>query len=326
MTGDLTPVTGLPAGLTDDDVDRIEAAAAASRSPATRRAYSSAWRGWEAWCAGRGVPPIPADPVLIAARITELAAAGRSTSTIDVLLAALRAVHRDAGLDSPTADAGVERVRAGLRRRTGTAPRHQAHPLSTDEIRRIVVTIDDDSLRGKRDRALILVGFAGALRRSEIVGLRVDDLSWRSQGIVLTIRRSKGDQEGVGQIVGIARGQHRETDPMAAVRLWLTEAELSDADPLFCPVAWSDRRAIMRPLSGSDVARILCGRAADAGLGDLPISGHSLRAGHATVAAEHGVPAERIARTTRHANLATLARYVRPGQVLGDTSSADLGL
>jgi len=326
MTGDLTPVPRLPAGLTAADVDRIAAAAAASRSPATRRAYSSAWRGWESWCAGRGVPPIPADPVLVAARITELAEAGRSTSTIDVLLAALRAVHRDAGLDSPTADAGVERVRAGLRRRTGTAPRHQAHPLTTEEIRRIVVTIDADSLRGKRDRALILVGFAAALRRSEIVGLRVNDLAWRSQGIVMTIRRSKGDQEGVGQIVGIARGQHRETDPMAAVRLWLTGAELSAGDPLFCPVAWSDRRAIIRPLSGADVSRILRGRAADAGLGDLPISGHSLRAGHATVAAEHGVPAERIARTTRHANLATLARYVRPGQVLGDTSSADLGL
>lgn len=320
------PVAQLPAGITAVDAERVADALADSRSPHTRRAYASAWRSWETWCSERDVPPMPAAPELLAARIAELAESGKSISTIDMLLAAVRAAHLDAGLDDPTSNRGVQRVRAGLRRRVGVAPLRQAHPLTTDEIRRMVTGCDGESLRGLRDRAIILLGFAGALRRSEIVGLQVGDVAWKSKGVVLTIRRSKGDQEGKGQKIGVTRGRHSETDPVAALRAWLDGTELAADDPLFCPVAWSDRRALARPLSGIDVARILQGRAEAAGLGDLPISGHSLRAGHATVAAEHGVPAERIARTTRHANLATLARYVRPGQVLGDTSAADLGL
>ena len=117
------------------------------------------------------------------------------------------------------------------------------------------------------------------------------------------------------------------TDPVAALRRWLDLAQPRTADmPLFGPVAWSGERSRSNALSGRDVARILQSRGAAAGLGDLPISGHSLRAGHATEAAARGVPADRLARTTRHKSAAALARYVRPAEVLSDTSSSDLGL
>jgi len=319
--------TSLPAGLDIIDLDRIAAASEASRSPSTRRAYASALRRWTAWCAGRGVEPDAAGPEHVAAWIAELAAAGRSASTIQVALAALAADAHDAGIPDPTAHPGVRRVVAGLRRTVGTAPRRQAHPVTTAEVRRIVVAIEGDGLRALRDRALILLGYAAALRRSELADLRLADIVQRRGGFVIRVRSSKTDQEAVGQVVGVTRGQHHETDPVSALSTWTTVAELSGDDELWPPISWSDRRVIReRHLGGHDVARILRSRAADAGLGDLPISGHSLRAGHATEAASRGVPADRLMRTTRYRSMSGLAPYVRPAEALRDTTSADLGL
>jgi integrase len=316
-----------PALPTETDRERIAEAFVAARSPNTRRAYASAWRGWERFAAERGATTIPAEPEWVAAYIADLAARGRSAATIDTALASISAHHLDAGLEvDPTAHRGVQRARQGLRRKVGTAPKRQAHPLTTDEVRRIVAGIDTSSLRGLRDRAIILLGYAAALRRSEIAALDVADLTWRAKGVVVRLRSSKSDQEAAGTLLGVTRGRHAETDPVSAVRAWIDAAELDGDDPLFTPIAWSDRRAIRRHISGQDVARILETRAAAVGLGDLAISGHSLRAGHATTAAEAGVPAERLMRTTRHKNMATLAQYVRPAEVLRDTSAADLGL
>jgi len=322
-----TAQTTLPTGLDVIDVDRIAAAAEASRSPSTRRVYASALRRWTAWCAGRGITPDAAGPEHIAAWIAELSAAGRSSSTIRVSLSALAADANDAGRPDPTAHPGVKRVVAGLRRQVGTAPRRQAHPVTTEEIRRIVTAIRGDGLRALRDRALILLGYAAALRRSELADLRFGDIVQRRGGFVVRLRSSKTDQEGAGQVVGVARGKHLETDPVSALSAWIGAAELSGDDWLWTPISWSDRRVIRgRHLGGHDVARILVSRAADAGLGDLPISGHSLRAGHATEAATRGVPAERLMRTTRHRSMAGLVPYVRPAEALRDTTSADLGL
>jgi len=308
-------------------VDRIAAAAEASRSLSTRRAYASALRRWVAWCAGRGVEPDAAGPEHVAAWVAELAAAGRSASTIQVALAALAADARDAGRPDPAAHPGVRRVVAGLRRQVGTAPRRQAHPVTTEDVRRIVTAIQGDGLRAPRDRALILLGYAAALRRSELADLRLGDIVQRRGGFVIRVRSSKTDQEAAGQVVGVTRGQHHETDPVSALSGWIAAAGLSGDDWLWPPISWSDRRVLAgRHLGGHDVARILIARAADAGLGDLPISGHSLRAGHATEAASRGVPAERLMRTTRHRSMAGLAPYVRPAEALRDTTSASLGL
>jgi integrase len=326
MTTELALPEPLSSGLTAADHGRVADALASSRSASTRLAYASAWRGWETWCSARGASPLPAVPELLAAYLAERASTGCAVSTLDKVVAAVRAVHLDAGHDDPTGNRGVVRVRAGLRRAVGVAPRRQAHPITTEEVRRIVVAIDPTSLRGKRDRALILLGYAAALRRSEIVGLLVRDVSMKPAGLVIHVRRSKGDQDSAGQVIGVTRGQHAETDPVTAVRAWFTATGLQPGDPLFSLVARSDLRVVARHLEGKQVNRILTARAAAAGLADLALSGHSLRAGHATTAAEHGVPADRLARTTRHANLATLAKYIRPAEVLADTSSSSLDL
>jgi hypothetical protein len=144
--------------------------------------------------------------------------------------------------------------------------------------------------------------------------------------VLLRIRRSKGDQEGRGATVGVVRGQHPATDPVSALRAWIAAAGLESGDPLWTPVAWSDRRPVPRRLDAAAVGVILRDRAAAVGLADLDLTGHSLRAGHCTTAAE-SCDALRIARTTRHRSISTLAdSYVRPAQVLDDSTSGVLGL
>lgn len=320
---DLCAPTGI---LTADQWDDISAAVKGSRSRNTRRAYASAWRHWESWCVRHGFRPLPADPQTVAAYLTYRAKEGRSVSTLDTARAAIRSVHKDVAADDPTANPGVELVLKGLKRQQGCAPVTQAHPVTTGELRRIVDCIDRQSLRGKRDAALLLLGFAGAFRRSELADLMVRDLVFKADGMIVSLRRSKGDQEGKGVVVGIVRGQMKESDPLFAVRDWIAASGVKEGAALFQRIAWSDRRVTGHALTGQTVNRVLKERSVAAGLEDLHLTGHSLRAGHATTAASNGVPSDRLARTTRHKNLATLARYVRPTQVLGDSSSASLGL
>lgn len=322
----MTELRAVQGSFTAAQIEDISQAVKAARSQNTQRAYASAWRHWASWCEHYGFPALPAAPGTVAAYLTERAKEGRSVSTLDTARAAIRAAHRDNTHVDPTANPGVELVLKGLKRQHGSAPRTQAHPLSTDELRRIIDCIDRESLRGKRDTALILLGFAGALRRSELANLSVRDLAFRTDGVVLTLRRSKGDQEGKGVVVGILRGKMKLSDPLFALRDWIAASEIQEGDPLFQRIAWSDRRVTGHMLTGESVNQILKERSSGAGLDDLRISGHSLRAGHATTAAENGVPSDRLARTTRHKNLATLARYVRPAEVLRDSSSGSLGL
>lgn len=312
--------------LTDDEAARLAMALADSRAASTRTAYASKWRSWERWCHHTDRQALPADPGHVAVYLTELAAAGRSLSTINGAAAAIRAKHEDAGHEDPTAVAGVRRVRAGLTRRLGKAPKRKAHPISLVELRRMLETCDIDGIRGLRDRALLLVGYAGALRRSELADLEVSGIARARDGVVLTLDRSKGDQDGEGQHVGITRGLNQQTCPVTALMAWL-DVLGTDSGPLFCRITRHNTAPVtVQALSGSSVDQIVRARAACAGLGDLRISGHSLRAGHATTAAENGVDAARIARTTRHVRLETLAGYIRPAEVLRDTTARELGL
>lgn len=314
----------LPTGLNPRDAARVGAAIEAERAASTRRAYASAWRGWERWCEGRGIASMPAQPAAVAAYLAERAEAGASVSTLNLACAALRYCHLDKGLDDPTAHEAVGRVRRGLRRLVGVAPRRQAHPLGLDEVRRIVAHVDRSTAAGARDVALILFGFASALRRSELAALTVADVEWRPAGLLVAIRRSKGDQEGRSQVIGVARGQHTDTDPVAALHAWL-KARGVEAGPLFTRVRRGDNVSV-EPLSGAAIGGIVATRASQAGLPDLRVSGHSLRSGHATAAAQAGVGLDRIAAQTRHRQIDTLLTYVRPVEVLTNTSSAGLGL
>lgn len=328
---DLQP--GPTPGLTVEDAVRIAAALEASLAPATRILYAHTWRVWARWCAHRGIDPVPADPAALAAYLVERAAEGTAVVTLDVACVAIRHVHLQHGLPNPAETALVRQVRLGLRRTYGTAPRRLARPLTTAEIRQILAAIDTTVPIGIRDTAIILLGYASAMRGSELAELTLADIEHKPAGLLVTIRQSKTDQEHHGQRVAVAHGSHAVTDPVAALAAWtrLRRQQLGDDSGEGVGVALFTRiwqtRISDQPLGNWVVARMLRHRAEQAGLDGTRITAHSLRAGHATTAALAGVPLHRIAAQTRHKDLGVLLnRYIRPVEALATTSSRDLGL
>lgn len=316
--------TGLPPGLTDTDAARITAAIAAARSETTRTVYAQVWSQWERWCIARGIPALPGDPLALCAYLTERAEAGKATGTLDMACTAIRHVHRMSRVEDPVASEVVRQVRRGLMRTYGAAPRRVARPLTVDEIRQIVACIDRTTPIGIRDAAIILLGYASAMRRAEIVALTLVDVEHKPAGLLLNIRQSKMDQEGHGQVVAVAHGHHALTDPVAALAAW--RAVRGEAPGALFTRIWGSSVSL-ESLSGHVVARMLRARAVAAGLDGTRITAHSLRAGHATAAALAGVPLDRIAAQTRHKDLTVLVnRYIRPLEALATTSSRDLGL
>jgi len=308
----------------EEHARRVADAMADALAPSTRRAYAGALTRFDAWCGRDGFDPRTPDAV--AAYVAQLGASGRSVSTVAIVLAAVRYRALAEGSEDLTQHRGVRLTAAGVRRQLAGQPRRRAHALTTAELARIVDGIDQATVAGRRDAALLLLLYAGAFRRSEVAALTRRDLKLGADGLVVTVRKSKTDQEGAGQVVGIARGANPRTDPVAAVSRWLATLAPAADEPVFVPVTRTGAIVRGRAVDGRTIARVLQARAVAADLTLPGLSGHSGRAGHITTAAATGVPLDRIARTSRHRSLSVLAEYVRPATVLGDTSSADLGL
>jgi integrase len=217
---------------------------------------------------------------------------------------------------------GVRDVLSGIRRERGIAPRRAA-PATTDVIRRMAAACDVRTAIGLRDRALLLLGFAGAFRRSELVGIEVRHLAISGEGVRITLPRSKGDQEGAGEIVGVVRMTGSPTCPVVALEEWMTEARI-DGGPVFRSVDRHGRIATTA-LHDRAVARIVQKLASAMGLDAAVYSGHSLRAGFATSAAMNGVEERRIARQTRHRS-SVVRTYIRDGEVFIGNASREVGL
>jgi integrase len=198
---------------------------AASLAPATRRAYAQDWRIFSEWCAERGLEALPADPRTLVLYLTDMATQ-RSVALLQRRLTSISQAHQSAGYDTPTQDPLVRRAWKGIRRTHGVASVGKA-PLRSTGIRRLVATLDCSTLIGLRDRALLVVGFAGAFRRSELVALDVADVDCGDDGLVVHIRRSKTDQEGEGASIGLPFGSDPATCPVRTLRAWL------DAAPCF---------------------------------------------------------------------------------------------
>ena len=315
----------LPAGLTAADVARIAAVIDAGRAPSSRAVYACAWRGWTRWCATRDIPPTPASPHVVCAYLTERVEHGVSVSTLELACAAIGARHRDRDLPDPIRHESVRQVRRGLRRTLGVAARRPAHPLDLAEITAIAAAIDPTTLAGARDRALVLLGYASALRPGELAALTLADLQAQPGGLLLHLRRSKTDQEARGQVVAVAPGRHPATCPLVALDTWLRRRGNAPG-PVFTALRHQHPEA-REPISANAASKIVTRRARAAGLTTQHVTGHSLRSGHATTAAAAGVALDRIAAQTRHRQLRVLIEhYIRPAQALAITTSRDLGL
>lgn len=288
----------------------------------TRKAYTSDWRHFADWCATHTVSSLPASPETVACYVTALAHAGRKVNTLTRHLSAIAAVHQQYQVLSPTRHPAVRAVMRGIRRSVG-APPHSVEALFTEDIVRMVATLPTTRL-GWRDRALILLGFAGAFRSAELVGLNVEDLHLRTEGLAVLISRSKTDQEGQGRWVGIPYGANEATCPVGAVLTWLEAARITEG-AVFRGMNRHDNITSAR-LSTRSVEVIIKRTAATAGLDAERYSAHSLRSGHCTSASRAGVPERVIIRTTGHRSTAMMQVYIKRGTLFTENSAAALGL
>jgi site-specific recombinase XerD len=201
-----------------------------SRAESTWRAYGSDLRHFQAWCSEHHLNALPAEPLTVATYLAALESSHKP-STIRRRLAAISVSHQLAGFETPTADAGVKNVWAGIRRRKGTASR-KVRATRTKVINTLVAPLGN-RLINVRDRALILIGFAGPLRRSELVAFDVDDVAEDADGLVLSIRQSKTDQEAEGEIRGLSYGSHPTTCPVRAWRGWMDASGIETGPSVF---------------------------------------------------------------------------------------------
>jgi site-specific recombinase XerD len=293
----------------------------ASKAENTLRGYRADWREFGAWCESHGICPLPAAADAVASYIAECA--GRlKVGSIQRRINAIAEAHKAVRLESPTHHAMVTNTMKGIRRTKGTAPAQKA-PALTEDIR-AMVDATDAGIIGARDRALILLGFASAFRRSEIVGLDVEDCTFTKDGLTILLRRSKTDAVGAGRKIGIPYGSNPETCPIRVLQSWIELAGISTG-PLFRSIS---RHGRVRPgrLSGIDVARVVKKLAERAGLDPVKYAGHSLRAGHATSAAIAGASERSIMQQTGHRSVQMVRRYIRDGSLFRDNSGGKLGL
>ncbi|HTW09209.1 MAG TPA: site-specific integrase, partial [Acidimicrobiales bacterium] len=235
--------------------------------------------------------------------------------------AAINAAHRLAGVPSPTGHEGVGLVVRGIRRTKGVAPA-QVRPVILEDLRQMVATLPE-SLAGTRDRALLLVGWAGAFRRSELVALNVEDLEPSDEGLVVTVRRSKTDQEAAGRQVGLPYSA-TPLCPVAAIGRWLDVTGITSG-PVFRKVDRNGHIGAVR-LNPASVAEVVKRAAAAAGLDPRQFSGHSLRAGLATSAAANGATESLIMAQTGHKSTAMVRRYIRRANLFRQNAASIAGL
>lgn len=295
----------------------------AAKSEATLRAYRADWRHFEEWCRQKAFSALPASPDTVAFYLGETAAAHRP-STLTRRLTSINKVHRAAGHPAPavTEHLSVGETLKGIRRVHGTEPAGK-HPLFTGDLRAMVDTLPR-GLIGIRDRALLLVGFAGAFRRSELAGITVENVQETKEGILIRIPRSKTDPEAKGREAAIPYGSTPETCPVRACRDWIAAGKLGSG-PLFRRIdrhSHINQRALHKDSIGSIVKRA----ALAAGLDPEIYAGHSLRAGFCTQAYMNGAREFDIMRQTGHRSLDTLRKYIRGRGLFRDNAAAKLGL
>jgi integrase len=292
--------------------ERANDYATASKAKSTRRAYAVDMADFACFAGSYGAATVPADWQLIAAYATHMADRGLSIATIRRRMVAISQAHKTVGHDSPTAKKAVRDVVAGIARTKGVPPRRK-DALSVDLLRNAILALADGDLKAKRDRAIVLLGFAIAARRSELAALDVEDLRFDNRGLVVTIRRSKTDQEGIGAEIGVPYVANEGLCAARAVRVWLEAASIT-AGAVFR--TFSKTRALQaNRIDGADVARLVKRVTGLAGIaGDF--AGHSLRAGFITSAASSaGVSEVDIMRVSRHKSVTILRGYVRRATV-----------
>lgn len=274
----------------------------------TKKAYQKQWRFFTAWCDENGNQALPTSPETMAFYVAKLSKTYR-LSTIEQAVAAIVTANTSKGFDNPASGKTIQLLMKGLRRQKGTNKRKKS-PLLAQDIKAIV-DIFGAGERDIRNKALILLGFVGAFRRSELVGLKVSDLDFQDRGLVVTVRRSKTDQEGKGQLKAIPYAQEFKYCPVKASKEWLQISTKSGEDVLF-------------DLTDRQVANIVKGLAHKIGRKEQDFSGHSLRSGFVTQAVMNGKQITTIMAQTGHKSIPVLSEYIRRASVFDGNAAYGL--
>jgi integrase len=283
--------------------------------------YERDWRTFCAWCKAAGRTPLPASSETVELYVTDLVGRGRKVATVERHTRGIQHAHRDAGLESPCG-AELHRLLRGARRTLCQMP-VQKEAVTVAELRRIVKAIGHRTAIGARNCAILLFGFASALRRSSLAALRREDLRFYREGIVVTVRHEKQDRAGKGRILTIPKGKCPALCPVRALRRWL-EVRGGEDGPLFCRVMRGHPNG--KPILGNRITQIVQEAVDAIGLDRTRYGAHSLRAGFVTAALERGVNEIAVARHTGHASLDMLRLYMRSRHSWRGNACAKVGL
>lgn len=292
--------------------------ARAEKSPSTRRAYRSDFDAFRKWCAPRKLNALPASAATFAIFVASEAKRGVKAATIARRVAGVNYAHLMAGHTPPGQSEIVKATVRGIRRTIGAAPNCK-EPL-TAEMVCTMVKRTPHSLIDLRDRALLLLGFAGAMRRSELVGLNLNDLKHTKDGLRIRIRASKTDEERIGHVVAIAPG--KIACPVKALKAWVAAAKITSG-PIFRAIFNGGRISAVR-LSDRAVAEIVKKHAKRIGLDPASFSAHSLRSGFLTSAAQNGASIFKMMDVSRHKRVDTVRGYIRDTELFRDHAGAGL--
>ena len=291
-------------GLSDKSMNSLSV----TKANHTIDAYESDWNDFCDWCRYHHQKSYPAQPETIVNYINDLADYAKA-STIRRRISAISENYNASGdhVENPCRAWIVKEALIGLTRLKGTVQKGKT-PIYWEEIEEMIHRMDLTSLQALRDRAVLLLGFMGAFRRSELAGLDVEDIKKYPQGIVVTIRHSKTDQTSAGQQIGIPYLSHSSMDCIHALQEWLTAADITSG-PLFRSFL-KNGKVSSRRLSDKSINLIVKKYAASIGINPEMYGAHSLRHGFATYAALQGVEERLIMKQTRHRSVEMVRRYI----------------
>jgi integrase len=328
-------LVNLPAGITAEDAERMGELAEEDRRPSTRRVYRSKWRGFAEFCQERNTEPLPASPEMVGNYLSKRAEEV-SLSTIRQDVAAIRWMHEQHGAGDPTDHAGVSRILDGINQTSDTVPEKKQAVL-TKHVRAMVETLPLEEpapeagpaavarhLRALRDRAIILIGYAGAFRRAELARIRGEDIGFNADGMEVHVSQSKTEPRTVG--INFARSA--EFCPVRTLREWTGAAGI-EKGPIFRAVPRSAEIAPDEeadPVTGKTIRNVIGDAAEAAGLDRETVAGHSLRRGHLTQGALNGAELNRLMKQAGHSDPRTTAGYVEDAKRMETNTSRDLGL
>ncbi len=291
-----------------------------AKSKETRRGYRSDWNQFELWCKEKNLRSMPADVSTIAAYLSDLANI-KKVATIQRRLVSIKQAHSAAGYPIYRNNSLITETVKGIKKTHG-APQRAKTPLLTKDIHSMILNLGDD-LQGTRDKAILLLGYTGAFRRSELVAFNVDDLNFKFEGIEVLVRRSKTDQEGKGQVVPIPYGSNPITCPVRAIQKWIERSNIVEG-PLFRAINKHAQISAIGMCSAS--VGVIVKRNDFVMKSDGDYSAHSLRAGFCTQVAANGVTDTQGMRHSRHTNFNTWRKYVRLATIWQDSAATKLGL